>query len=227
MASMATSTARAPGRKSMILQANCSFLPLAHSIPTRKNLSIQHTPFHQPSHLTLGHSAARSPRYGACCRCSAQRGFLHERPHRQLAPAPCCFLLPHSRAIQDHHGSQGNEARTSLPLARQRPTLFFTKAFPSDRYAVRSQVQLHGLDPDLCIVEVAPREGEQVCVLHVCIRELPVDVFLFAHIIQPKHFCTPDDQAPRYSRRHRPARAAARLRHVQVTLQPHLNHARS
>ncbi len=36
------------------------------------------------------------------------------------------------------------------------------KAFPSDRYAVRSQVQLHGLDPDTCIVEVAPREGEQV-----------------------------------------------------------------
>ncbi len=37
-----------------------------------------------------------------------------------------------------------------------------SQAFPSDRYAVRSQVQLRGLDPDACIVEVSPREGEQV-----------------------------------------------------------------
>ena len=44
------------------------------------------------------------------------------------------------------------------------------QAFPSDRYAVRSQVQLRGLCPEDCIVEVAPREGEQVrarSLLHV------------------------------------------------------------
>ena len=114
-ASMATSTARAPGRRSMILQANCSPRP-APTISTCKTLSIHHTPFRQPLRLTLGHSAARSSRYGACCRCSTQRGVLHERPHRQLAPAPCCILLPYSRALQDHHGSQGNEARTPLFL---------------------------------------------------------------------------------------------------------------
>jgi kynureninase len=34
------------------------------------------------------------------------------------------------------------------------------KAFPSDQYAMESQVRLHGLNPADSIVEVAPREGE-------------------------------------------------------------------
>lgn len=33
-------------------------------------------------------------------------------------------------------------------------------AFPSDQYAIASQVQFHGFDPAEAIVEVAPREGE-------------------------------------------------------------------
>ena len=34
------------------------------------------------------------------------------------------------------------------------------KAFPSDQYALQSQVKLHGFDPDTAIIEVAPGEGE-------------------------------------------------------------------
>ncbi len=33
-------------------------------------------------------------------------------------------------------------------------------AFPSDQYAIESQVRWHGFDPDLAIVEVGPRPGE-------------------------------------------------------------------
>lgn len=36
------------------------------------------------------------------------------------------------------------------------------KAFPSDAYALDSQVRWHGLDPESTIVEVGPREGEHL-----------------------------------------------------------------
>lgn len=36
------------------------------------------------------------------------------------------------------------------------------KAFPSDQYALESQVRFHGFDPETAIVEVGPREGEHL-----------------------------------------------------------------
>lgn len=33
-------------------------------------------------------------------------------------------------------------------------------AFSSDQYAIESQIRLHGLDPDIALVEIAPRVGE-------------------------------------------------------------------
>lgn len=39
------------------------------------------------------------------------------------------------------------------------------KAFPSDQYALESQVKFHGLNPDDAIIEVSPRDGE-VCIRH-------------------------------------------------------------
>ena len=35
-------------------------------------------------------------------------------------------------------------------------------AFPSDQYAIETQVRFHGLDPSVSIVEIAPRDGEHL-----------------------------------------------------------------
>jgi kynureninase len=51
------------------------------------------------------------------------------------------------------------------PTKKRFKILCEAKAFPSDQYALESQVRLHGLDPDTTLVEVAPRAGED------CIRE--------------------------------------------------------
>jgi kynureninase len=47
------------------------------------------------------------------------------------------------------------------PDATRNRVLIESSAFPSDRYAVVSQLQFHGLDPAQCLIEVAPRPGER------------------------------------------------------------------
>lgn len=37
-----------------------------------------------------------------------------------------------------------------------------TGAFPSDQYAFESQLRYHGLDPETALIEIAPREGENI-----------------------------------------------------------------
>ena len=51
------------------------------------------------------------------------------------------------------------------PTPQRYKILVEAGAFPSDQYAVETQVRFHGLEPDQAIVEVSPREGEK------CIRE--------------------------------------------------------
>jgi len=51
------------------------------------------------------------------------------------------------------------------PAGDRRVVLIERGAFPSDRYAVTSQVRWHGLDPTEALVELAPREGQD------CLRE--------------------------------------------------------
>jgi len=46
------------------------------------------------------------------------------------------------------------------PTAQRFKLLVEAKAFPSDQYAVETQVRMQGFDPREAIVEVAPREGE-------------------------------------------------------------------
>ncbi|GAA4649733.1 kynureninase [Kistimonas scapharcae] len=46
------------------------------------------------------------------------------------------------------------------PEGKRRQILIEAGAFPSDQYAVASQVRFHGFDPNTDILELAPREGE-------------------------------------------------------------------
>ena len=46
------------------------------------------------------------------------------------------------------------------PQGERRKILIEDHAFPSDSYAVRSHVSMHGLDPDDAVIRLAPREGE-------------------------------------------------------------------
>lgn len=46
------------------------------------------------------------------------------------------------------------------PTGKRTKIICEKKAFPSDQYALESQVRLHGLDPAVAIIELAPREGE-------------------------------------------------------------------
>ena len=48
------------------------------------------------------------------------------------------------------------------PKGTRRKLLCEVKAFPSDRYALCSQIRLHGGDPDTDLIELAPREGEHL-----------------------------------------------------------------
>jgi len=61
------------------------------------------------------------------------------------------------------------------PQGRRRRIVIEHQAFPSDRYAVESQIRLHGLDPADCLVELAPEEGERL------IAEDRIETYLRQH----------------------------------------------
>jgi len=48
------------------------------------------------------------------------------------------------------------------PTSNRYKIICEAKAFPSDQYALESQVRFHGLDPKDAIIEVAPRPGEHL-----------------------------------------------------------------
>lgn len=48
------------------------------------------------------------------------------------------------------------------PKGKRNKIICEAKAFPSDQYALESQVKFHGLDPDTHLIEIAPRAGEHL-----------------------------------------------------------------
>jgi len=48
------------------------------------------------------------------------------------------------------------------PTSQRYKILCEAKAFPSDQYALQSQAQLHGFNPEEALIEISPREGEKL-----------------------------------------------------------------
>jgi kynureninase len=58
------------------------------------------------------------------------------------------------------------------PTSKRHKILIEGFAFPSDRYAVQSQIRLHGFDPAASLLELRPRAGES------CIREEEIQALI-------------------------------------------------
>lgn len=48
------------------------------------------------------------------------------------------------------------------PTAKRHKILMEQSAFPSDQYAIASQIRFHGFDPKTSLIEMKPREGEDI-----------------------------------------------------------------
>jgi kynureninase len=59
------------------------------------------------------------------------------------------------------------------PTEKRHKILIESDAFPSDRYAVQSQLEFHGYDPEACLIEWTPRAGETL--LHLQDLETIID----------------------------------------------------
>ncbi len=61
------------------------------------------------------------------------------------------------------------------PTSQRHKILIERGAFPSDQYAVHSQIRFHGFDPQSSLIELAPRDGE------ACLREEDIESSIELH----------------------------------------------
>ena len=98
-----------------------------------------------------GHFEGRNPWFGY--------HKMFEEPVARLVGA-----LPHEVTVMNTLTTNLHLMMVSFyrPTKERNKILVEGAAFPSDQYAVESQVRFHGFDPDKSIIEVFPREGEYV-----------------------------------------------------------------
>jgi len=82
--------------------------------------------------------------------------FLTEQTARLVGAKPVEVVVMNSLTVNLH----------LMMVSFYRPTparhkiVIEANAFPSDQYAVKSQIHFHGFDPSISLVELAPRQGE-------------------------------------------------------------------
>lgn len=88
--------------------------------------------------------------------------WMHYHRDLQDMVAPIVGALPSEVAVMNTLTVNLHLLMVSFyrPQGRRNKILMEAGAFPSDQYAVESQVRFHGLSPEEVIVEVTPRPGE-------------------------------------------------------------------
>jgi kynureninase len=89
--------------------------------------------------------------------------WMHYHKFLQSAAAHVVGALPEEVVIMNTLTANLHLLMVSFyrPDARRFKIIMEAGAFPSDQYAVESQVRYHGYAPDEAIVEIAPRPGEE------------------------------------------------------------------
>jgi kynureninase len=82
--------------------------------------------------------------------------FLTEKAAKIVGAKPIEVVITHSLTTNLHLLM----VSFYQPKGKRTKFLLEEKAFPSDNYAVESQVRFHGLEPSEHMVEIGPREGE-------------------------------------------------------------------
>lgn len=98
-----------------------------------------------------GHFLAEKPWF-------AYHEFLSEKTARVVGALPSEVVVTHSLTTNLHLLM----VSFYRPEGKRTKILCEAKAFPSDQYALESQVKFHGLDVQEHLVEVAPRAGEHL-----------------------------------------------------------------
>ncbi len=96
-----------------------------------------------------GHFEAKKPWF-------AYHEFLTEKAAKIVGAKPIECVITHSLTTNLHLMM----VSFYRPTASRFKILCEKKAFPSDQYALESQVKFHGLKPEDAIIEIGPREGE-------------------------------------------------------------------
>lgn len=84
--------------------------------------------------------------------------FLTEKAAKVVGALPKEVVVTHSLTTNLHLLM----VSFYRPEGKRKKILCEAKAFPSDQYALESQVKFHGLNPKTDIVEIAPRNGEHL-----------------------------------------------------------------
>lgn len=98
-----------------------------------------------------GHFLAEKPWF-------AYHEFLTEKAAKIVGAKPEEVVVTHSLTTNLHLLM----VSFYRPIGKRTKIICEAKAFPSDAYALESQVRFHGLNPETDLIEIAPREGEHL-----------------------------------------------------------------